>query len=463
MSPRPLTPVEARALLEARVDRGWLEEVESTAEGRALVAVAVALVVAADQADAVRAGSLAVRAHSQAAAPPAGGALYATTTLRLRLRRPLRTPTPLRLLAGTVVMTRDGHRVATDTDLVWAPGEVGVARTTGATALLPGQSFVIPPGEVDRFAPVLEGLSGAGSAVALVDTAAPVRAIRLRTSLVQPHPFRRELLGRVVELSEGAGALAANDGRQLQLVTLNNGADVANPAGPENEYAWALPLNTTLNASYATWATGAGSYLWRLVPWDELLEVENTTDVTGGREPVLDELARGRGRPRQPDEGDEAVRGRLLRPASPPTPLGVLRALLAAVAPYGVRRGDLRIYELGQTAPDAEDPYAANFPAAAGFIGDLHTTDMASPETPEAMAARAPDGSTLASYVSPGLALVPLDAVRPDVVIRWDPPAGMPAATVAEVRRLLMTATHGARPPGVIAQLYHPPAWRYPG
>ena len=72
------------------------------------------------------------------------------------------------------------------------------------------------------------------------------------------------------------------------------------------------------------------------------------------------------------------------------------------------------------------------------------------------------DGGLRSDYVSPGLALIALDDMRETVIVRWDPPSGMPAPLVATVRRLLLAAVQSARRSGSIAMLYHPPAWSYP-
>lgn len=456
----PLSFEEARGLLAGRVDAGWLDELESTPDGRALLAMAIDMFVAADQEDAARVSGLFVTPHSQQVAPPASGPQYATCTLSIRLRRSLRTTQAILLSAGQPVQTPDGHVFLLDSGLTWGLGEVGVAKTCQATAVLPGPLH-IPSGEIRAFKEIA-ALSGLGTAIDLITISGAFKALRLRTDLDVPHAFRPEQLNRYVELTNVEPAGVANEGRHLRLFLTNDGSGLLAPQDPENEYAWGPVTDTSTDAWMSPWVAGTFGYEWRVIEWNELFEVVNTTAAEGGALGLLDEIAQERGRPRQSGEGDEQVRSRLARRNNPPSPLGALRAAVNVLSAYGFGLPDVRIYELGEPAPESIDPYADNFPAAMGFISDLHCTDMSTPETPDGMASKAPDYSTLSPFFSPGLALVEPGATRWLAVVRWDPPGSLAAGTVALVRRLLFAALKAAKPPGCIVQLYFLNQWSFP-
>lgn len=450
-------------LVAGRVDQAWLDELRSTPDGEALLGLLIDLFVAIDGEDAARASSLFVVPHSAQVAPPGSGAQYASITLGVTLRRSLKTTRAITLPAGSPVETPDGHAFLTDATLTWGVGEVGVAKFTTATAVLPGR-LQVPPGEVRAFKPVVEGLSGEGLSVALLPGGGTQpKALRLRTDTDVPHAFRPELVGRYLELTGLGTGGEANEGRVLQISATNDGSSQAAAGATENEYAWGSPTDTTVDAWMAPWAVGTFAFTWRAVEWGEVFSVVNTAAATGGGDAILDETAQGRGRPRQTDEDDEQLRSRLARTNNPPTPLGALRAAITALVPWGFGRPDVRIYELGEPAADADvDPYAANFPASLGFISDLHCTDMSTPETPDGMANQDPSYATLSPFFNPGLALIEPGAARWVVVVRWEPPGSMPSDTVATVRRLLFSALKNAKPGGCIVQLYFPEQWSYP-
>lgn len=459
-----LTPEGALELLAGRVEQAWLDELRSTPDGEALLQGAIDVLVAVDQADVDRASQLWLVPHSQQIAPPASGPTYATLDLAVTLRRTLKTTRPITLPAGTAVQTPDGHTLLTDSPLTWGVGEVGVTKTTGATAVLPGRLHV-PPGELRAFVPRVDGLSGQGLAVALLPGGGTQpKALRLRTDITVPHAFRDELIGHYVEIFDVAAPGAANERRSLRISATNDGSSQAAAAAPENEYAWGEPSDTTADAWMSPWATGTFAFSWRAVPWGELFAVENTTAAEGGSLGLLDELAEGVRRPRQTGEPDELLRPRLARRGEPPSPLGALRAAIRTLAPWGFGRPDVRIYEMGEPGPDAEaiDPYAFNFPAAMGMISDLHCTDMPTPETPDGMASVDPDYAPLSPFFNPGLALCEPGAVRWQVVVRWEPPGSMPSDQVALVRRLLWAALQAAKPAGCLVQLYFLEQWGYP-
>lgn len=457
----PLTSSSALALLSGRVEQAWLDELRSTPDGEALLQLALDALIAVDQGDAERAAQLWLVPHSPQAAPPASAPSYATLTLRVTLRRTLKTTRPLTLPAGTAVQTPDGHTFLTDSALSWGVGEVGVSKTVTATAVLPGQ-LQIPPGELTAFSQVTEGLSGVGTAVSLLPVlAAQPKRLRLTTNTAIPHAFRTALVGSYVELS--GCSISANEGRALQIDAVNSAGIVDTAALPgDNTYAWGEASDTTSDFWMAPWAQGSQAFSWRAVPWDELFAVENTTAASGGSLGLLDELAAEVRRPRQTDEGDELLRARLAQRGETPSPLGLLRAAIRTLVAWGFGRLDVRVYELGEPAPDSVDPYAFNFPAALGFISDLHTTDMPSPETPDGMASVDPDYASLSPFFNPGLALLEPGAARWIVVVRWEPPGSMAAPAIATVRRILFAALQVAKQGGCIVQLYSPEQWSYP-
>lgn len=463
-----LTSDEALEILRGRVDKGWLEQLLSDADGQALVMGLVDIFAEVDQLDAQVASSLFTSPHSLQVDQPASGAEKATTTLQVTLKKQVKSAVPLPLPAGTKVTTPDGHVYLTDAPLSWGQGEVGVAKTVAATALLPGHPGAIPPGEITGFVDVARGLSGVGTKIELkVVTGGSFRSLRFRTDTALPHPFRDVVTGMLLEVTSADPAGVANVGRVAPIAKVN---DFLSPGveppysstAPDGAFAWAEVVDASADARYSVWTLGTFGFEWRIIPWDELFTVTNTTAVTGGREAMLDELAQGRGRPRQPGEEDEPLRARLAAAPEPPSPLGVLRKSIRALVPYGFGRLDVRVYELGLDVPEDTDPYAYNFPAACGMISDLHCSDMSTVGTPDGMASADPSYASLSPFFNPGLALCEGGAQRWTVIVRWEPPGGMPADTTAKIRRLLYAAAKRAAQPGCIVQLYYPNQWSYP-
>jgi hypothetical protein len=461
----PLTLTDALAIVRGRVEKGWLEELLSDPDGVALLSALCDQYVALDAQDAQDASSLFVATHSAQVDLPAQGPSYATTTLAVTLRKPPKGASPLSLPDGTRVQTADGHVYLTGSALTFAPGELGLPKTVSATALLPGHPGAIPPGEITQFTPVANGISGVGLAVNLVVVSGTQKALRFTTDTTKPHPFKTPMIGLLLEVTSVATLAAAPDlGQTVQITAMNNGsgASPSDASSPENAYAWSATVDTATDARYAGWYTGAFGYEWRLVDWGEYLGVTNTTAVSGGRGDVIGEIARARGRPRQTGEDDEQLRGRLLRAPDPPSPIGLLRKAIVALVPYGFGRLDVRVYEMGEPPPDATvDPYWFNFPAAGGFIADLHVADMDDPNTPDAMASYDENYNLLASFVNPGLALVEGGATTFDVVVRWTAPGSMLAATAATIRRLLYFACKLGSAPGTVVNLYEITQWGY--
>lgn len=460
----PLTFEEALDLVRSRVERAWLEEVLADPDGRALVHIMADIAVALDAKDAADASSLFVVPSSGQVAPPASGPERATTTLAVSLRKQFKSSAPLLMPAGTRVQTPDGHTYTLDLALSFKVGEVGVAKSVAATALLPGHPGVIPAGEITEFSPVANGISGIGTKIELVTISGSTKALRFKTDTAIPHPFKSEMIGMLLEVVSVEDVTKAGDvGRVVGLVGMNpGGAAPGDPASPENAYAWTLPVNTTTDSRYSVWATGTFGYEWRIADWSEYFDVTNTSAVVGGRDDVLGELAVASGRPRQAGEEDEQIRARLSMAPVAPSPLGLLRKAITTLVPFGFGRLDVRVYEMSEPGPWSLDPYAYNFPAAMGFIGEMTCTDTATPDTPDGVASQSPVYATLSPFFNPGLSLIEPGTARWVVVVRWDAPAGMSSDRVATIRRLLFAACKAAKQPGLIVQLYYLPEWSFP-
>jgi hypothetical protein len=462
-----LTPDGALAILRSRVDGAWLDQVLATPDGQALIFGLLDIFVAVDAKDAQDASSLFAQPHSRQVAPPASGAEFATTTLAVTLRRWPKSAVPIVLAAGARAQTRDGHVYALDRPLTFTAGDLGRPKTMTATAVVAGHPGVIPPGQITSWVPVAKGVTGAGLSILVAPSIGQPRALKLTTDLTQPHAFHGAHVGMYACITgvEDTAALS-NVGRVLQVASVNtsstNPAAAADP-GDENSVAWGRSVTTTSDARYSGWHLGTFGYTWQILDWDELgLSVTNPEPVVGGRDAILDELASARGRGRLAGEDDEQVRARLARAPEYPSPLGLLRKALVVLGAWGYGRHDVRVYELGQCAPDDVDLYAENFPSAAGFISDLHTTDMDSPLTPDGMCNVGPDYAPLATFVNPGLALVQTAVRRFDVVVSWDFPSSLPSDTVAQIRRLLYCACKAATAPGTLVEFYETSQWGYP-
>ena len=451
-------------LVRKRVPAAWLEQLLSTADGQAVLEMLLAIYVETDARDAAEWAEHYVQPHSRQVGPPAAGAEYATTTVGITRRRQ---GGPHTLPAGSLVETRDGHVFATAAPLSFGGNELGVEKTAPATAVVAGWPGVIPPGEVTSFTRVANGITGAGLSVALAQAGGPAqpKSLKFRTDITKPHPFKASMLGLYLEVLDVSTVLAAgNVGRTVQLVAMNDGTALATVGAPENEYAWSPAIDTTTDASYSVWYVGPHTFTWALRDWSDLgYVVRNTTRVVGGRVPWLDEAAKTRGRPRQAGETTDALRARLARQPSGPFPVPALRKLLPVLNQFGFNRHDVRVYELGAVASDpAVDLYAENFPAAAGFIDDLHCDDMSTPETPDGMASVDPAYAPLSPFFNPGLALEYDLSSRWGAIVRWDAPGGFPAPLVATVRRLLAAAFRDATQPGLLRRIYYPTQWSFP-
>ena len=206
------------------------------------------------------------------------------------------------------------------------------------------------------------GVTGLGVALDLVPDG-PYTSLRFTTNATKPHLFRSTYANLYIEITTGPNA-----GRQFRIAKINDGTSLAAPNLAETAYLWTYPAVPATDAEFAGLTTGAIDFEWKILDWEDLgLSVVNTSYPVGGRYAFLDELSRARGRQRAPGEGDEQLRARLLRKPQLPSPLGVLRKAIVALAPFGVNRHDIRIYELGERGPDAVDLYAENFPAGGSF------------------------------------------------------------------------------------------------
>lgn len=445
----PLTLDEARALFRADVDPAWYEALVSTPDGRALLDAVLDLFVEADRRDEAAAAALLVATATRAST--AGATVFVTRT---------RPGQPLWVPAGTVVESADGVRFLLDDSLSLAEGAVGVPIDTTITADRPGDVGFFPEGTIDRFAPLLDTLSGAGVAIAVVTDGA-FRRVKLTTNATQPHPFRQSMKGLYVVIADDDGAHAANLGRLVQIEVVNDGSSPSAVGALEDAVAWS-PLYDPTAPQVSGWVTGMYEFTWRVVPWADLgLTVTNVTPATTGASPSLDGLGLERGIPPVPFEGVEALRKRLSLAPQGPTPLGLLRKCLQVLAGFGQSLADLRIYEPGALAPDATlDPYAANFPAWGGFLADIHCSDADDPETPDVQAVQGPYNVTTTTAKNPGLAL-PFDGRERRLIVRWTEGA-TPELSARPIRIALLNASAKARPPGVAVELYQSQQHGYP-
>jgi hypothetical protein len=455
-----LTYAEGLAMLRRHVDGDWLDRVMSDPDGAATVRMLVDGLVRLDGEDARRAASLRIRPDPDAVAPPASRAEYATATLAIRRRR--LSPVAHVMPAGTLVQTLPDRIVfRTDAPLIFPAGEADVWHEVGATATFPGPAGFIPPDEITSFVGIANGANGIGQQIAIVDDGTGDLALQFLTTL-QPDLFRSSWAGLYIEITAtGSGPQEQNLGLMAQL--LRAGA-LTFPDEIESQYATSVIFDPVVDQTVpAMWFAGTFEYSWAVRDWDDLgFDVRNTTEVVGGAYPLLDEIATARGLLPLVDEGTEALRARVLARPQKPTPLGVLRKALLALQPFGFGRQNLRIYELGATSPDVEvDPYAENFPAAGGFIGDLHVTDMPSPETPDGLAALDPEYFVVPVLHNPGPVVPMLGSETRSDVVRHDVPP-LPDEMAAAIRRDLYAAATRGDAPGSTLELWEPDQWLYP-
>lgn len=455
-----LTTDGALELLGKRVDKEWLNEALSTPDGEAIVMGLVDLFCQLDAKNAKEASSLRVRPSPGLAGDPASGAQYATLSVTITRRRSGRNHT---IPAGTAVVTNSGHRFELDEDVTFGGGELNLPRTVTATATFAGWPGFIPERTEMAFVDVAKGISGLGTALQVLPGIGQPRALKITTDSTKPHLFGSKLIGMYLEIT-ACDSAASNVGLQIQIGNVNDGSAQDADALVESEYAWSYEFNTTTDAEFTPWtAPGAIDFEWAVRDWSEMgYEVYASTEVSGGRLPILDELAKDRGRPRRLNEEDDALRTRLLRAPMPPSPLRILRTALIALSPWAVRRDQIQIYELGEPAPEAADPYAVNFPAACGFISDLHCSDTTTPITPDTMAERAPDGTTYSPVRNPGLMLTCQRSSRRTVIVRCDALDSFSADDAAAAKRALFAMAQKAKSQGTWLLIYYPPQWSYP-
>lgn len=455
-----LTTDEAIKLLERRVDKEWLTDALSTPDGEAIIMGLVELFCRIDEKNAEEASSLRVRPAPGLVGDPATGAQYATLGVTITRRRSGRNHT---IPAGTVIATNSGHRFELDEDVSFGGGEINIPHTTTATASFAGWPGFIPANTEMSFVDVANGISGLGTALNILPGVGQPRALKITTDSTKPHLFKSKLIGLYLEVT-ACDSASSNVGLQVQIGNVNDGSAQSADAEPESQYAWSNTFDTTTDAELTPWtAPGAIDFEWAVRDWSEMgYEVFVSTEVSGGRLPMLDELAKDRGRPRRLNEEDDALRTRLLRAPMPPSPLRILRTALIALSPWAVRRDQIQIYELGEPAPETADPYAVNFPAACGFISDLHCSDTTTPITPDSMAERAPDGTTYSPVRNPGLMLTCQRSSRRTVIVRCDALDSFSADDAAAAKRALYAMAKKAKSQGTWLLIYYPPQWSYP-
>lgn len=457
---RRITFDEAMGILRSHADSRWLDAYMATPEGAVVLSAMADLLVESDAHDADDVASLYVRKFPGRIGDPAARAEKATTTLSITKTRVFKVP--IEMAAGSRVQTApDGHVYVTNNAIRWGAAELG-SKTVGATALVPGWPGIIPPDEITEFVRIGNGGNGIGTDIDWIDDGTGDMSVRFHTVPAQPDLFRSDWAGLYVEVvATDPGAPEQNIGL---LAPLAQAGSIDFAPEIESEYGSAVPRDPTVDLTdQSLWYFGAFGFTWIVRDWQDLgFRVRNTTRVTGGKRPVLDEKALEAGRPPNLGEDSDSLRERVMRHPQKPTPLGVLRKLIEAIRPYGFVRRDLRIYELGQPPPDSIDPYAENFPGASGFLADIHVADMDDPETPDGMVSVDMAYAPLATYVNPGLALTLHTLPARSVVIRWDPPPGMSTDDENAMRVRIMTTAERARPPGTEVEPYNPDLWSYP-
>lgn len=453
-----LTEDEALEILKSKLSWPWLERLRSTALGRGVLNAMIDVFRAVDAKDAEQQEQLFTRQFKGQEFGPAKTSTFATTTLEITRRKHGRNHS---FPPGSLVQTPDGHRYKTDELISFGPGEVNVPKQVAATAVVAGYEGEITPGAISEFVPVANGLSGLGVALEYLPSIGEPKALRFQTDATKPHLFRDFLVGMYIEIT-ACDSQATNIGKQIQIGSVNDGSSVDADAMTESEFAWSYPCNTaTTQEINGLVAPGTLAFEWRALDWFELgYTVRNVDKAEGGSTGFLDTIAESRGRPRKPGETDAQLLSRLNAAPLPPTPIALLKKAIRALAPWGVKRTDVLIYEQRATPPNGVDPYAENFPAASGFITDLHCTDMSTPLTPDEMAQRGADGTTLADFQNPGLVLV--DEIAPRIVIvRWLKPDGMSPDNEKEAVFSLHAACKAACAPGTLFQLYNPLQWGF--
>lgn len=456
-----LTLAEAEEIFRSQVDGKWYDDLISDPDGTALVFGMFDAFVAVDEYDADLAASLRVRSTADPIGDPASGPVYSTVPLSITRKRSGRNVT---IAAGTRVQSPDAHVFYTASDVSWGAGELA-SKIVQATAVTPGHHGILPPGTITQFVPVANGVTGLGTNLALV-TNLGLTSLRLTTNATKPHLYRKSYDNLYWEITS-CPAHPTMVGRQFRISRVNDSVSpppvFLDEEIPESRYAWTDRVVLASSAEFSGISTGAVAHEWIIRDWAELgFSVTNTDSPSLGRYGFLDELSRSRGRQRAPGEPDEVLRARMLRAPEPPTPLGVLRAAIVALAPYGVTRHNIQIYELGESGPDSIDLYAENFPAAGGFLADMHCSDMSTPVTPYGMYASDPDYGLLSPAFDPGLAFTFNEPITPfRYIVRWDPPVGMAVEAIKSARIALWNSMLKSGPPGAFFQIYNPEQWGY--
>lgn len=454
-----LTSAEALEILKSKVSWPWLVRLRSTPLGQCMLDAIIDVFVAVDKKDAEQQEQLKTRPTLDLEFGISSSSSKATTTLEIVRKKHGRNHI---MPAGTIVQTPDGHTYSLDESLSFGQGEIDVPRTATATAVYSGYEGEIIPGAINQFAPLVAGLSGIGTHLEYVPGGGTQpKALKIGTNSEKPHFFKDYMIGQYIEIT-ACPTNPENVGKQIRIGAVNDGLAIDSAPLTESPFAWSGSYNTTTNTEISGFtAPGALAFEWEAKDWPDLgYIVRNTTKADGGVTGLLDTLAESRGRPRDLGETDAQVLARLNAAPLPPSPLALLRKALRALAPWGVKRRDVLIYELRELPADASDPYQMNFPGVMGFISDLHCSDMSTPLTPDEMAQHAPDKTTLGTFLNPGLALV--DGPMPRIlIVRWDPPVGMSAETLQTATAALWVACKLACAPGTLFNLYNLTQWGY--
>lgn len=454
---------ELVAIVRANVPSTWLDNLLSTPDGTALLYGMLDDLAAESGFHADDWSQHFVAPASTQIAPTASGATLSTTTFGVTLRK--QHGIPLVMPAGTRLRTVDGHLFVMTSSLTFGVGEVGVQKSVDGVAVVPGILGDIPAGEMVPFAKIANGLSGIGTALALSSTSIPAepKALRFTTDMTQPSPFKSFLVGLYIEILDVADITKnALVGQLFSIASVTNIAIGVGPADPEDAHAWTLGVDTTTDSRYANVPTGTFGYTWVARDWDDLgFEAVTLAPVANGRSPVLDQLAQERGRPRQPGEGDDELRARLMAKPDAPVPLGLLRKVVRAVASYGLGLPDVQIYEWGLGGASATSRYHAQFPPALGWIWDCSVFDLSSVD-PANYAAYDPSYAALVPPPpNPGPALF-VSATPPWIVsVRCDAIDGFSFPSEAVLRAKVFAAMQAGKSPGAYVQFFHADQWGF--
>lgn len=456
---KPLTEDQALEIIRANIGQKELAALLSTEDGQALVYGLIAMFLAYDSRDADKASALALRESFVLPASPATKAIASQTTLKITRHRAGATHI---IGKGTLVQSSDGHIYATDADLTFGKHEL-VEKTVTATSIFAGYGGILPAGTINEFVRVQKGISGSGTKIDKMTPYTNQTSIRFKTDTSVPYAFRSSMIGFYLEITD-APAAPSYVGKQARIASVNDGSSISAATQPEAEYAWSDTFPSNQANDLSSISNYSNAYSWIVRDWQDLgYSVTNITDATSGRDGYLDEFAVVYGTPRRLNEDDASLRARLTQDIGALDPISLVRTALTIIAPYGGKRQDIQIYECGFEAANPQyDPYYINFPAALGFISDLHCTDMSSPLTPDFMYKYAPDTYAYnANAKNPGFVGFWQNGVQRFVVLRCDFLDTLSTSLANQLRVILYKACKAVCGPGVAFYLYKPLQWGY--